>query len=110
MTWTAGRLQVYLRFTDVSTLRDTWRDMMAFDELDQAGPIERQLSPISFSTNDPAACLAWLQEIGGTCIPTRGPREVGRVRTPSGGLIIVYEGNLLIAIGPEELAAVGARV
>ena len=71
-----------------------------------AGPLDRQLSPISYTTSDPTACLNWLCAIGGTRQPTRGPREAGRVQTLGGGLEICYASGLVIALGPDELATV----
>ena len=57
--------------------------------------ITRQLSAVSFLTDNPAHCYAWMLDIG-IPLPTRGPREYGRVQTSIGGTVVVYRDGLLI--------------
>ncbi len=66
-------------------------------------PISRQLSASSFLTDNPACCWAWMQDIGGTPRPTRGPREYGRVQTSIGGTIVVYRDGLVIVTASERM-------
>ncbi len=70
------------------------------------GTIDRQLSPISFSTADPAGAYAELLGLGGTPLQPRGT-ECGRIRTEFGGLIRIWESGLICVLGPSEHAALG---
>jgi hypothetical protein len=70
----------------------------------QHGALDRQLSRISFTSNDPDQTLVWLCAIGGRRIPQHGPRELGRVRSAYGGTFVIYRDGLVMASHPEEAA------